>query len=88
MQVAFTSIESKQQFALHVGSSVVKVTLFNIGYFQSQMPPPNIDFTLPSPTIGLPSQTVVDPPWTPHFKAKIEEVTVNQEGTVSLTELQ
>lgn len=52
------------------------------------MPPPNIDFTLPSPTIGLPSQTVVDPPWTPHFKAKIEEVTVNQEGTVSLTELQ
>lgn len=49
-----------------------------------QMPPPNIDFTLPSPTIGLPSQTVVDPPWTPHFKAKIEEVTVNQEGTVSL----
>ena len=48
------------------------------------MPPPNIDFTLPSPTIGLPSQTVVDPPWTPHFKAKIEEVTVNQEGTVRL----
>lgn len=33
MQVAFTSIESEQQFALHVGSSVVKVTLFNIGYF-------------------------------------------------------
>eukprot|EP00105_Crassostrea_gigas_P024973 XP_011445404.1 PREDICTED: protein unc-80 homolog isoform X2 [Crassostrea gigas] len=49
-----------------------------------KMPPPNIDFTLPSPTIGLPSQTVVDPPWTPHFKAKIEEVTVNQEGTKSL----
>ncbi|XP_061164273.1 protein unc-80 homolog isoform X1 [Saccostrea echinata] len=49
-----------------------------------KVPPPNIDFTLPSPTIGLPSQTVVDPPWTPHFKAKIEEVTVNQEGTKSL----
>jgi hypothetical protein len=27
-------------------------------------------------------QSVVDPPWTPHFKAKIEEVTVNQEETV------
>ncbi|XP_021380201.1 protein unc-80 homolog isoform X3 [Mizuhopecten yessoensis] len=49
-----------------------------------KLPPPNIDFTLPSPTIGLPTQTVVDPPWTPHFKAKIEEVTVNQEGTKSL----
>ncbi|KAJ8299881.1 hypothetical protein KUTeg_021400 [Tegillarca granosa] len=49
-----------------------------------KIPPPNIDFTLPSPTIGLPSQTVVDPPWTPHFKAKIEEVTVNQEETKSV----
>ncbi|XP_052063828.1 protein unc-80 homolog [Mytilus californianus] len=49
-----------------------------------KLPPPNIDFTLPSPTIGLPMQSVVDPPWTPHFKAKIEEVTVNQEETKSL----
>ena len=50
-----------------------------------QLPPPSIDFTLPSPTIGLPkaSLTVVDPPWMPHFKTKIEEVTVNQEETVS-----
>ena len=50
--------------------------------FFFQLPPPSIDFTLPSPTIGLPMQSVVDPPWTPHFKAKIEEVTVNQEETV------
>ncbi|KAL3872189.1 hypothetical protein ACJMK2_040132 [Sinanodonta woodiana] len=49
-----------------------------------RIPPPGIDFTLPSPTIGLPSQSVVDPPWTPHFKTKIEEVTVNQEKTKSL----
>lgn len=59
------------------------VTPDNIIYFVLfQLPPPNIDFTLPSPTIGLPMQSVVDPPWTPHFKAKIEEVTVNQEETV------
>ncbi|XP_076436361.1 protein unc-80 homolog isoform X3 [Babylonia areolata] len=53
-------------------------------YFK--LPPPSIDFTLPSPTIGLPkaSLTVVDPPWMPHFKTKIEEVTVNQEETKSL----
>lgn len=49
-----------------------------------QVPPPSIDFTLPSPTIGLPKQDPIDPPWIPHFKAKIEEVTVNQEQTVSL----
>ncbi|XP_052242651.1 protein unc-80 homolog isoform X2 [Dreissena polymorpha] len=49
-----------------------------------KVPPPNIDFTLPSPTIGLPSQLPIDPPWSPHFKAKIEEVTVNQDQTKSL----
>ncbi|GFO03526.1 unc-80-like protein, partial [Plakobranchus ocellatus] len=51
-------------------------------YFK--LPPPSIDFTLPSPCIGLPSLTVVDPPWMPHFKTNIEEVTVNQEETKSL----
>ncbi|XP_052808844.1 protein unc-80-like isoform X2 [Mya arenaria] len=49
-----------------------------------KVPPPNIDFTLPFPTIGLPSQAPIDPPWNPHFKAKIEEVTVNQDQTKSL----
>ncbi|XP_055887561.1 protein unc-80 homolog isoform X2 [Biomphalaria glabrata] len=51
-------------------------------YFK--LPPPSIDFTLPSPTIGLPNLMVVDPPWMPHFKTNIEEVTVNQEETKSL----
>ncbi|KAH9525120.1 Protein unc-80 [Bulinus truncatus] len=51
-------------------------------YFK--LPPPSIDFTLPSPTIGLPNLIVVDPPWMPHFKTNIEEVTVNQEETKSL----
>ena len=59
--------------------SIEKISIF-MNFFQ--LPPPSIDFTLPSPTIGLPMQSVVDPPWTPHFKAKIEEVTVNQEETV------
>ena len=48
-----------------------------------KVPPPSIDFVLPSPTIGLPCLTVVDPPWLPHFKTKVEEVTINQEGSVS-----
>ena len=46
-------------------------------------PPANIDFVLPSPTIGTPLVTMVDPPWQPLFKSKVEEVTIGQEGSVS-----
>ncbi|XP_064639472.1 protein unc-80 homolog [Lineus longissimus] len=49
-----------------------------------KVPPPSIDFVLPSPTIGNPTQTIVDPPWMPHFKTKVEEVTLSQEGSKSL----
>ena len=48
-----------------------------------QVPPPSIDFVLPSPTIGLQTLPVIDPPWQPHFKSKVEEVTINQEQSVS-----
>ncbi|CAH1781834.1 unnamed protein product, partial [Owenia fusiformis] len=48
-----------------------------------KLPPPSIDFVLPSPTIGLPSLPIVDPPWTPHFKTKVEEVTVTQDESKS-----
>lgn len=48
-----------------------------------QLPPPTIDFVLPSPTIGLPSLTVIDPPWLPHFRSKVAEVAINQEESVS-----
>jgi protein unc-80 len=41
--------------------------------------PPCIDFVLPSPLIGLSSIPVSDPPWMPKAKAKMEEVTINQE---------
>ncbi len=49
-----------------------------------QVPPPSIDFVLPSPTIGMPCLTVVDPPWQPHFKSKVEEVTINQDESVNI----
>jgi len=48
-----------------------------------QVPPPSIDFVLPSPTIGLPVLPIIDPPWMPHFKTKVEEVTINQTESVS-----
>ncbi|ESO05346.1 hypothetical protein HELRODRAFT_191448 [Helobdella robusta] len=49
-----------------------------------QLPPPSIDFIPPSPTIGLANMPVVDSPWLPHFKTKVEEVTINQKESKSL----
>jgi len=48
-----------------------------------KVPPPGIEFTLPSPKIGIESLPVVDPPWMPQVKTKMEEVTINQEHHVS-----
>ncbi|XP_063871430.1 protein unc-80 homolog isoform X10 [Scylla paramamosain] len=43
-----------------------------------KVPPHGIEFPLPSPKIGVESLPVVDPPWMPHFKTNVDEVTVNQ----------
>ncbi|KHJ85948.1 hypothetical protein OESDEN_14315 [Oesophagostomum dentatum] len=44
-----------------------------------------LDFTLPSPAIGQSQLPVVDPPWMPHLKTKIEELSLKEEehATVS-----
>lgn len=47
--------------------------------------PPGIEFTLPSPKIGIESVDVVDSPWKLAVKTKVEEVTLNQERHVSFT---
>ncbi|RZC42316.1 unc-80 -like protein, partial [Asbolus verrucosus] len=44
-----------------------------------KVPPPGIEFTLPSPKIGIESLDVVDSPWELLVKTKVEEVTINQE---------
>ncbi|VDM59235.1 unnamed protein product [Angiostrongylus costaricensis] len=44
-----------------------------------KVPPPGIDFTLPSPPIGQSQLPVVDPPWMPHLKTKIEELSLKEE---------
>jgi hypothetical protein len=48
-----------------------------------KVPPPGIEFTLPSPKIGIESLPVVDPPWMLEVKTKVEEVTISQESHVS-----
>ena len=47
-----------------------------------KVPPPTIEFTLPSPKIALETMPVADPPWMPQIKTKVEEVTINQEQSV------
>ena len=46
-------------------------------YFK--VPPSGIEFTLPSPKIGIESLPVVDASWMPQMKATVEEVTIDQE---------
>lgn len=53
------------------------------GQLTFKVPPHGIEFTLPSPKIGVESLPVVDPPWMPHFKTNVDEVTVNQIQHVS-----
>lgn len=47
-----------------------------------KLPPPTIEFTLPSPKIALSSMPVANPPWMPQSKYKVEEVALNQEQTL------
>lgn len=46
-----------------------------------QVPPPGIDFTLPSPPIGQSAPLCPDPPWMPHVKTRIQELTISEEDT-------
>lgn len=48
-----------------------------------KVPPPGIEFTLPSPKIGIECLEVVDSPWKLQVKTKVEEVALNQERHVS-----
>ncbi|GMR41127.1 hypothetical protein PMAYCL1PPCAC_11322 [Pristionchus mayeri] len=41
--------------------------------------PPGIDFTSPSPQIGEGQGPVVDPPWLPHHKTKVEQLSLTEE---------
>ena len=44
--------------------------------------PSQIEFTLPSPKLGIESLPVIDPPWVPKFKTKIN--TIHDRGQVSI----
>jgi len=44
--------------------------------------PSQIEFTLPSPKVGIESLPVVDPPWLPKVKTKIS--TIHDSGQVNI----
>ena len=48
-----------------------------------KVPPHSIEFTLPSPKIGVEYLPVVDPPWMPYIRTGFQEVTLNQDTHVS-----
>ena len=53
------------------------------GQISMKVAPSQIEFTLPSPKLGIESLPVIDPPWVPKFKTKIN--TIHERGQVSIT---
>uniref|UniRef100_A0A1I8HSC2 UNC80 domain-containing protein n=1 Tax=Macrostomum lignano TaxID=282301 RepID=A0A1I8HSC2_9PLAT len=44
-----------------------------------KIPPPNIEFVLPSPPLGSVNANIPDPPWMPRVKQSVEEVQLKQD---------
>ncbi|KRZ42456.1 Protein unc-80 [Trichinella pseudospiralis] len=42
-------------------------------------PPPNIDFSMPSPPVGQPQEPIVDPSWMPHVKTNLQELKLKED---------
>ena len=49
---------------------------------------PQIEFTLPSPTIGIENLPAVDPPWMPKFETKVENLDIRRRGQTILSATQ
>ena len=54
------------------------------GQINMKVMPSQIEFTLPSPKIGIESLPVVDPPWMPKLKTKVENLDIRRRGHVSV----
>lgn len=55
----------------------------HIFVFLSQIPPPSINFTLPSPILGMPCVPIFDPPWVPQNTGSVQDP-INEDQSVSL----
>ena len=50
------------------------------GQINMKVVPSQIEFTLPSPKIGIENLPVVDPPWMPKLKTKVENLDIRRRG--------
>lgn len=53
------------------------------GQIAMKVVPSQIEFTLPSPKLGIESLPIIDPPWVPRTKTKISAI--HDSGQVSFT---
>ncbi|CAB4054728.1 UNC80 [Lepeophtheirus salmonis] len=54
------------------------------GQISMKVTPSQIEFTLPSPKLGVESLPVIDPCWIPRYKTKIEDVTIQHDKSQML----
>lgn len=52
--------------------------------FLFQIPPPSINFTLPSPILGMPCVPIFDPPWVPQNTGSVQDP-ISEDQSVSLS---
>lgn len=55
------------------------------GQITMKVTPSQIEFTLPSPKLGVEAMPVIDPPWEPKFKTKYNNA-LHERGQVRLSE--
>ncbi|GAB0191789.1 protein unc-80 [Grus japonensis] len=53
-------------------------------YIRHQIPPPSINFTLPSPVLGMPSVPMFDPPWVPQCTGSVQDP-INEDQSKSFS---
>ncbi|ETE65869.1 Protein unc-80-like protein, partial [Ophiophagus hannah] len=54
------------------------------GKKQKEIPPPSINFTLPSPVLGMPSVPMFDPPWVPQCSGSVQDP-INEDQSKSFS---
>ena len=55
------------------------------GHINMRVLPSQIEFTLPSPKIGIESLPLVDPAWLPRSKTKLDNIDMRRRGTTNIS---
>jgi hypothetical protein len=55
------------------------------GHINMRVLPSQIEFTLPSPKIGIETLPLVDPAWLPRSKTKLDNIDMRRRGTTIIS---